>query len=102
MGKYSKKNIWLDGIMGVIIGDALGCPVQFMDRKEIKERGPVTGMEGHGTYDMPAGTWTDDGSMTLATLDSIKALGEVDPEDIMELTSYAKGKEILQKYDVNL
>ena len=84
MGKYSKKNIWLDGIMGVIIGDALGCPVQFMDRKEIKERGPVTGMEGHGTYDMPAGTWTDDGSMTLATLDSIKALGEVDPEDIME------------------
>jgi acyl carrier protein len=24
-----------------------------------------------------------------------------DPEDIMEMTSYAKGKEILAKYDVN-
>ena len=22
------KNIWLDGIMGVITGDALGCPVR--------------------------------------------------------------------------
>ncbi len=77
------KNIWLDGIMGVIIGDALGCPVQFMERDELKNRGPVTGMEEHGTFDMPLGTWTDDGSMTLATLDSIKALGKVDLEDIM-------------------
>ncbi len=25
-----------------------------------------------------------------------------DPEDIMEMTSYAKGKEILAKYDVSL
>ena len=83
MGKTDKNNIWLDGVMGVIIGDALGCPVQFMERDELKARGTVTGMEGHGTYDMPEGTWTDDGSMTLATLDSIKTLGEVDLEDIM-------------------
>ena len=43
------RNIWLDGIMGVIVGDALGCPVQFMSRKEIVRRpqGPVTGMEGY-------------------------------------------------------
>ena len=25
-----------------------------------------------------------------------------DPEDIMEMTSYAKGKELLKKYDVEL
>jgi len=31
-----KKNIWLDGMMGVIVGDALGCPVQFFLREEIK------------------------------------------------------------------
>lgn len=78
-----KQNIWLDGVMGVIIGDALGCPVQFMDRDEIKERGLVTGMEGYGTYNMPPGTWTDDGSMTLAALDSIRELGTIDLEDIM-------------------
>ena len=77
------NNIWLNGIMGVIIGDALGCPVQFLEREELKERGPVTGMEGHGTYDMPAGTWTDDGSMTLATLDSINTRGKIDHDDIM-------------------
>ena len=30
-----EKNIWLDGIMGVIVGDALGCPVEFMERWEL-------------------------------------------------------------------
>lgn len=77
------RNIWLDGIMGVIVGDALGCPVQFMDRTELKRRGPVTGMEGHGTYNMPEGTWTDDGSMTLALLTSIKDNDAIDLDDIM-------------------
>lgn len=79
------RNVWLDGIMGVVVGDALGCPVQFMDREEIRNRviGPVAGMEGHGTYDMPAGTWTDDSSLTLALLDSIRELREIDLEDIM-------------------
>ena len=33
-----KRNIWLDGIMGVVVGDALGCPVQFMSREEIASR----------------------------------------------------------------
>ena len=78
-----EQNIWLDGVMGVIIGDALGCPVQFLDRDEIHKRGLLTGMEGYGTYNMPPGTWTDDGSMTLATLDSIRELGIIDLEDIM-------------------
>ena len=49
-----ERNIWLDGMMGVIVGDALGCPVQFMAREEIAERaeGPVTGMEAGGVYRM--------------------------------------------------
>ena len=85
-GAAGGKRHWLDGIMGVVVGDALGCPVQFMDREEIagRSQGPVTGMEGHGTYDMPAGTWTDDGSMTLALLDSIRMCGEIRLTDIME------------------
>ncbi len=32
------KNIWLDGMMGLIVDDALGCPVQFISREEITER----------------------------------------------------------------
>ena len=68
--------------MGVIIGDALGCPVQFMDRRSIA-RQPVTKMTGYGTYNMPPGTWTDDGSMTLATLVSIRENKGINPADIM-------------------
>ncbi len=79
------KNSWLDAVMGVVVGDALGCPVQFMSRAEIARRpkGPVTGMEGHGTYNKPEGTWTDDGSMTLALLDSIREKNGIDLDDIM-------------------
>ena len=81
-----ERNIWLDGMMGVVVGDALGCPVQFMSREEIAGRaaGPVTGMESGGVYQMLEGTWTDDSSMALAALDSIRKLGKVDLEDIME------------------
>ena len=79
-----KKNIWLDGIMGLVVGDALGCPVQFLSRDRIRERGPVTGMEGYGTYNMPEGTWTDDSSMALAAMDSIIHKKGIDPEDIMK------------------
>ena len=40
------KNIWLDGMMGLIVGDALGVPVEFCHRNEIKNRiqGPVSTM----------------------------------------------------------
>ena len=37
-----EKNIWKEGILGVVIGDALGCPVQFETRDEVAEH-PVTG-----------------------------------------------------------
>ena len=80
-----EKNIWLDGMMGVVVGDALGVPVQFLSREEIKNRaeGPVTGMESGGVYQMPEGTWSDDSSMAIATMSSILEKGTVDPVDIM-------------------
>lgn len=76
------RNIWLDGVMGVVIGDALGCPVQFVPRSELA-KGPVDDMEGYGTYNMPEGTWTDDSSMTLALLVSIREKGRIDLPDVM-------------------
>ena len=78
-----ETNYWLSGIMGVIVGDALGCPVQFRTREEVALR-PVTGMRGHGTFNMPPGSWTDDSSLTIALLDSIRRTGEIDLDDIME------------------
>lgn len=77
------NNIWRNGIMGVVVGDALGMPVQFLTREDVKDS-PVTGMEGYGTYNMPEGTWSDDSSMTLATLCSLIDSRKVDYEDIME------------------
>lgn len=80
-----RKNIWLDGMMGVVVGDALGCPVQFLSRDRIKNRpqGAVVGMEAGGAYNMPEGTWTDDSSMAIATMAGIIEKGEADPDDIM-------------------
>ncbi len=76
------RNIWKDGVMGVITGDALGCPVQFMSRNEVAAQ-PVTGMRGYGAFMLPAGSWTDDSSLTLALLDSIRAVGGIDLNSIM-------------------
>ena len=70
-------------MMGLVTGDALGNAIQFMSREEVRERGFVHDMEEGGVYETPAGTWTDDSSMALATLDSIREIGAVVPEDIM-------------------
>ena len=69
-------------MVGHAVGDALGVPVEFASREEIAPS-PVTDMEGFGTYPYPAGTWSDDTSMSLAALDSL-ADGEVDWNKIMD------------------
>lgn len=67
-----------DAIYGFIIGDALGVPYEFNNRGMFK----CTDMIGHGTWDQPVGTWSDDSSMTLATLDSIKKTGKINLNDM--------------------
>ena len=69
-----------DAVYGVAIGDALGVPFEFESRNTFQ----CVGMVGHGTHDQPAGTWSDDTSMTLATLQSIKEKQEIDVDDIRE------------------
>ncbi len=71
-----------DGICGLLIGDALGVPVEFRYRDEL-EKNPVTDMRGYGTYNMPKGTWSDDTSMTLATMASIIEKKTIDYWDIL-------------------
>lgn len=68
-----------DGIMGLVVGDALGVPFEFRKRDTFK----ATDMIGYGTYHQPPGTWSDDSSLTLATLESIGRMGRIDPVDIM-------------------
>lgn len=68
-------------ILGHAVGDALGVPVEFCARADLDEK-PVTDMVGYGTYPYPAGSWSDDTSMSLAALDSL-ASGKLDFDDIM-------------------
>ena len=59
-----------DGIIGFAIGDAMGVPVEFTSREKLM-RNPVTSMMGFMSHNVPKGTWSDDTSLTLATMDSI-------------------------------
>lgn len=65
-----KKETIKAGIIGSIVADALGVPYEFRTKKEMREN-PATTMTGYGTYNQPPGTWSDDSSMTLATMDSL-------------------------------
>lgn len=76
------NNLWKNAIWGVIVGDALGCPVQFESRKEVAQN-PVHGMIGYRTFNMPEGTWTDDSALTLALMDSIIRNRCISLDDIM-------------------
>ena len=72
-----------DGIIGLIIGDALGVPVEFKSRQEIAKN-PVVSMKEYGTHNQPMGTWSDDTSLTLALIDSIIEKDGLDYTDIMD------------------
>lgn len=65
---YSKEI--KSALLGVAVGDALGVPVEFNSRQTIS-RNPVTDMIGYGTYHLPAGTWSDDSSLTFCLVEAL-------------------------------
>lgn len=69
-----------DCIYGLAVGDALGVPYEFRPRGTFE----CIDMIGYGTHGQPAGTWSDDTSMTLATCDSIRELGRIDTADMRD------------------
>lgn len=69
-----RKDRLFSGVYGLAVGDALGVPVEFMSRAML-DRDPVKGMRAGGTHKQPKGTWSDDTSMVLATLDALAAGG---------------------------
>ncbi|MBZ9686777.1 ADP-ribosylglycohydrolase family protein [Clostridium estertheticum] len=64
------ENLILNSIMGACVADALGVPVEFVNRETLREN-PVIDMRSYGTYNQKAGTWSDDTSMTLCLIDSL-------------------------------
>lgn len=67
-------------MMGLVVGDALGVPYEFKTRDTFC----AVDMTGYGTHNQAAGTWSDDSSLALATLESIGRRKKIDPDDIMK------------------
>ena len=61
-------------VYGHLVADAIGVPYEFGHHIETVE------LRGHGTHNQPPGTWSDDGALMLALLDSLLSVG-FDPED---------------------
>ena len=69
LNKLSEENV-LSAIFGIAVGDALGVPVEFESREDLSLN-PVQGMRSGGTYGQPAGTWSDDSSLTFCTMEAL-------------------------------
>ena len=68
-------------VYGAAVGDALGVPFEFQQRDTFT----CTHMVAGGAHRMPAGTFSDDTSMLLATCDSIRARrGRIDTKDMLK------------------
>ncbi|MBQ3451451.1 MAG: ADP-ribosylglycohydrolase family protein [Selenomonadaceae bacterium] len=79
-------------LLGLATGDALGVPVEFESRLTLRGE-PVENMRAFGSWNQPAGTWSDDTSLTIAAMESITRCGKIDFQDIMEnfLRWYERG-----------
>jgi len=78
-------------LLGAVAGDALGVPVEFRSREQLSAD-PVVGVRGHGTYNQPPGTWSDDSSLLLATADSLIHNGYDPPDMMARFLTWLKGQ----------
>lgn len=69
----SKERLY-GGVYGLAVGDVLGVPVEFCSRERL-DKDPVISVEAGGVHRQKKGTWSDDTSMVLATLDAMSAGG---------------------------
>ena len=66
-------------LWGLVVGDCLGSPIQFSG----KESHPwITEMVKCPVFNLPAGYWTDDGSMAMCIMDSYIRKDGYDLKDI--------------------
>lgn len=74
------------GLIGLLVGDALGVPYEFHEPRDIPARDQIEMSPPPGYprahLGTPPGTWSDDGAQALALLDSLLSCGRFDPEDL--------------------
>jgi ADP-ribosyl-[dinitrogen reductase] hydrolase len=68
-------------LLGLALGDALGVPVEFLERDYLK-RFPVTDMVAFGTHHQPAGTFSDDASLAFCLAEAL--VNGCDPDEIAD------------------
>lgn len=73
---------FIDSIIGHAVGDAMGVPTEFCIREYLLKN-PVKEMIGSDKTGQPAGSWSDDTSMEIATIDSFIQNKEFNYDDIM-------------------
>lgn len=83
------------GLLGLLVGDALGVPYEFRPPERIPPAShiefepPVGYSRAHAG--VPAGTYSDDGAQALCLLASLLDRGRLDPDDL--------GRRLLAWYD---
>lgn len=75
-------------VFGLVVGDALGVPAEFKSRTEMKVH-PVTDMMGYGTHQQPAGTWSDDSSMVIATIEWLGEMQDKEPDYALLMNKFS-------------
>ncbi|MBQ4479415.1 MAG: ADP-ribosylglycohydrolase family protein [Victivallales bacterium] len=80
----AKKDIfnrYLGMLMGLVVGDCLGSPIQFAE----KDQHPyIEKMEPCPVFNLPPGYWTDDSSMAFCVMDSFVREKGYDLRDIAD------------------
>ena len=68
-------------LWGLIVGDALGSPIQFTGKDSHPH---ITEMVPCPVFGVPAGYWTDDGSMAMCVMDSYVRKGGYGSQGLQE------------------
>ncbi|MFA5257121.1 MAG: ADP-ribosylglycohydrolase family protein [Opitutales bacterium] len=74
------------GLLGLLVGDALGVPYEFKPPSELPAWENIEMTPPKGFYcnhsNVPPGTWSDDGSQALCFFASLRECGGVDLDDL--------------------
>lgn len=86
--RYVFKDRLTGGLIGLLLGDAIGAPYEFHQREDLPPKTqidlipPPDFPRAHaGT---PPGTWSDDGAQALCLLESLMACGNLDLDDFAQ------------------
>ncbi len=73
------KNVSLEILIGLAVGDAIGVPYEFLNRNSMDSR-PATNMTGYGTHNQAPGTWSDDSSLAFCLAETL--IGNYDLDNL--------------------